>query len=38
VLLTKDLLERHYSAPVLRSASARARWAEPDLRAFPALA
>lgn len=38
VLLTKDLLSRHYSAPVLGSKAARARWAEPDLRAFPAVA
>lgn len=37
VLLTKDLLSRHYSPPVLHSPSARAHWAEPDLRAFPAL-
>lgn len=37
-LLTKDLLGRHYSAPLLHSATARAHWAEPDLRAFPALA
>ncbi len=37
-LLTKDLLSRHYSQPVLQSGAARAHWAEPDLRAFPALA
>ncbi|MFZ1997412.1 MAG: hypothetical protein WAU75_25065 [Solirubrobacteraceae bacterium] len=38
VLLTRDLLSRHYSQPLLHSATARADWAEPDLRAFPALA
>lgn len=38
VLLTKDLLDRHYSPPVLHSELARAHWAEPDLHAFPALA
>ena len=37
-LLTKDLLSRHYSAPLLHSGTARTTWAEPDLRAFPALA
>jgi hypothetical protein len=36
-LLTKDLLSRHYSEPVLFSGPARTAWAEPDLRAFPAL-
>lgn len=37
-LLERDLLSRHYSPTVLWSEMARARWAEPDLRAFPALA
>jgi hypothetical protein len=37
-LLTKDLLSRHYTEPVLHSGAARTTWAEPDLRAFPALA
>jgi hypothetical protein len=37
-LLTRDLLSRHYSTPVLAGERARAEWAEPDLRAFPALA
>jgi hypothetical protein len=37
-LLTKDLLSRHYSEPALHSGAARTTWAEPDLRAFPALA
>jgi hypothetical protein len=37
-LLTKDLLSRHYSAPLLHGGAARTQWAEPDLRAFPALA
>jgi hypothetical protein len=37
-LLTKDLLSRHYSQPLLQSGTARAEWAEPDRRAFPALA
>jgi hypothetical protein len=36
-LLTKDLLGRHYSQPLLRSQAARTAWAEPDLRAFPVL-
>ncbi len=36
-LLTKDLLSRHYSEPVLFSRPARTAWAEPDLRAFPTL-
>jgi len=36
-LLSKDLLGRHYSDPVLFSGPARTAWAEPDLRAFPAL-
>jgi|SRR5947209_16439187 hypothetical protein len=34
-LLQRDLLSRHYSEPLLWSDSARARWTEPDLRAFP---
>jgi hypothetical protein len=34
-LLARDLLSRHYSEPLLWSEAARARWAEPDLRAFP---
>jgi hypothetical protein len=34
-LLERDLLSRHYSEPLLWSEAARARWAEPDLRAFP---
>lgn len=37
-LLRRDLLSRHYSEPVLWGEAARARWTEPDLRAFPALA
>jgi hypothetical protein len=37
-LLTRDLLSRHYSTPLLTSETARAAWAEPDLRVFPALA
>jgi hypothetical protein len=37
-LLTQDLLSRHYSQPLLKSPAARTQWAEPDLRAFPALA
>jgi hypothetical protein len=37
-LLERDLLSRHYSEPLLWSETARARWAEPDLRAFPAIA
>ena len=37
-LLDRSLLSRHYSEPVLLSQAARAHWAEPDLRAFPALA
>jgi hypothetical protein len=37
-LLAKDLLGRHYSRSLLQSGAARARWAQPDLGAFPALA
>lgn len=37
-LLTKELLRRHYSEPLLHSGAARATWADPDLCAFPALA
>ena len=37
-LLTTDLLSRHYSEPLLKSGAARTQWAEPDLRALPALA
>jgi hypothetical protein len=36
-LLERDLLNHHYSQPLLRSQAARRRWAEPDLRAFPVL-
>jgi hypothetical protein len=34
----RGLLERHYSPALLHSEPARAAWAEPDLRAFPAHA
>ena len=34
-LLDKTLLTRHYSAPVLSSAAARADWVAPDLLALP---
>ncbi len=34
-LLDKTLLARHYSQAVLGSASARAHWVSPDLRALP---
>lgn len=37
-LLAKDLLSRHYSQSLIQSSTARTQWAEPDLRAFPALA
>lgn len=37
-LLERDLLSRHYSRPLLDSETARIRWTEPDLRAFPVLA
>lgn len=37
-LLDSHLLDEHYSPQVLGSASARAAWTEPDLRALPALA
>ena len=35
-LLDRDLLAGHYSRVLLNSASARARFAEPDLRVLPA--
>lgn len=38
VLLTRDLLSRHYSERLLHTTAARTTWAEPDVRAFPALA
>jgi len=34
-LLDRSLLERHYSAGLLWSAPARARWTNPDLRPLP---
>ncbi len=37
-LLDSHLLDRHYSPALTASDAARARWAEPDLRAFPAVA
>jgi hypothetical protein len=37
-LLDRSLLGRHYSSELIRSARARARWVEPDLRALPAAA
>jgi hypothetical protein len=37
-LLDRHLLDRHYSRELLMSEEARARWADPDLRALPALA
>ncbi len=36
-LLDSHLLDEHYSSEVLWTAGARAAWAEPDLRALPAL-
>jgi hypothetical protein len=37
-LLDSHLLDEHYSSDVLWTGGARAAWAEPDLRALPALA
>lgn len=37
-LLDRHLLDHHYSAEVLRSASARMQWTAPDLRPLPAVA
>jgi hypothetical protein len=34
-LLDKRLLQRHYRASTLASATARQRWVEPDLAPFP---
>jgi len=37
-LLERDLLTHFYSRELIASPGARAAWAEPDLRALPALA
>jgi hypothetical protein len=37
-LLDSHLLVRHYSRTLMDSDEARARWAQPDLRAFPIVA
>lgn len=37
-LLSRQLLEEHYSPQLLWSESARDGWTEPDLRGLPALA
>jgi hypothetical protein len=37
-LLSRQLLDEHYSPQLLWSESARAGWIEPDLRGLPALA
>ncbi len=37
-LLSRDLLEEHYSPQLLWSESARNDWIEPDLRGLPTLA